>query len=199
MRAGFIASTLRMDEAAFMGGKNVFSGKGGSVVNRGQILTGPGGTVGLLGSTVANEGLISAPLGKVALGAGEAATLDLSGDGFLQVMLPTSALAADGQALVSNSGVIQADGGMVVLKAATVRQALRDAVNMPGEISARSVSGKNGAIVLEAGLGGTVRVAGALIADGDSVGGRIDVTGANGFLKAHHSAPPAPSAVAWYA
>ena len=178
-RAGFIASTLRMDEAAFMGGKNVFSGKGASVVNRGQILTGPGGTVGLLGSTVANEGLITAPLGKVALGSGEAATLDLSGDGFLQVMLPTSALAADGQALVSNSGVIQADGGTVMLKAATVRQALREAVNMPGEISARSVSGTNGAIVLDGGAGGAVRVTGSLIADGNTLGGRIDVTGAN--------------------
>jgi len=182
-RAGFIASTLSMDESSFMDGKNIFSGKGGSVVNRGQIITAPGGTVGLLGSTVANEGLISAPLGKVALGSGEAVTLDLSGDGFLQVMLPTSAVAADGQALVSNSGVIQADGGMVMLKAATVRQALREAVNMPGTISARSVSGQNGAIVLEAGLGGTVRVAGSLIANGDSVGGRIDLTGANVVLE----------------
>ncbi|MFZ3084433.1 filamentous hemagglutinin N-terminal domain-containing protein [Rhodoferax ferrireducens] len=182
-RAGFIASTLHMDENAFMGGKSLFSGKGGSVVNRGQILTGPGGTVGLLGGTVANEGLISAPLGKVALGAGEAATLDVSGDGFLQLMLPTSAVAADGQALVSNGGVIQADGGIVMLKASTVRQALREAVNMPGEISARSVSGKNGAIVLEAGTGGTVRVAGELIADGESMGGRIDVTGANVVLE----------------
>ena len=182
-RAGFIASTLRMDEAAFMGGKNVFSGKGASVVNQGQILTGPGGTVGLLGSTVANEGLISAPLGKVALGSGEAATLDLSGDGFLQLMLPASVVGADGQALVTNSGVIQADGGTVMLKAATVRQALREAVNMPGTISARSVSGQNGAIVLEAGLGGTVRVTGSLTADGESLGGRIDVTGANVVLE----------------
>ena len=182
-RAGFIASTLRMDEAAFMGGKNVFSGKGASVVNQGQIITGPGGTVGLLGSTVANEGLISAPLGKVALASGEAATLDLSGDGFLQVMLPASALAADGQALVSNSGVINADGGTVMLKAATVRQALREAVNMPGEISARSVSGKNGAIVLDGGAGGAVRVTGSLTANGDNLGGRIDVTGANITLE----------------
>lgn len=182
-RAGFIASTLRMDEAAFMGGKNVFSGKGGSVVNRGQILTGPGGAVGLLGSTVANEGLISAPLGKVALGSGEAATLDLSGDGFLQVMLPASALAADGQALVSNSGAIKADGGTVMLKAATIRQALREAVNMPGDISARSVSGKNGAIVLDAGAGGAVRVTGSLTANGDNLGGRIDVTGAKVTLE----------------
>ena len=178
-RAGFIASTLRMDEAAFMDGKNVFGGKGGAVVNRGQILAGPGGTVGLLGSTVANEGLISAPLGKVALGSGEAATLDLSGDGFLQVMLLTSAVAANSKALVSNSGVIHADGGTVMLKAATVRQALREAVNMPGEINARSVSGKNGSIVLDGGAGGAVRVTGSLIADGNTLGGRIDVTGAN--------------------
>jgi filamentous hemagglutinin family protein len=182
-RAGFVASTLRMDENAFMEGKNVFSGKGGSVVNRGQILTGPGGAVGLLGSTVANEGLISAPLGKVALGSGEAATLDLSGDGFLQLMLPSSALAAAGQALVSNSGAIQADGGLVMLKAATVRQALREAVNMSGDIRARSVSGQNGAIVLQGGAGGNVRVSGALAVDGGATGGRVDVTGANVALQ----------------
>jgi len=182
-RAGFIASTLRMDENAFMEGKNVFSGQGGSVVNRGQILVGPGGTVGLLGSTVANEGLISVPLGKVVLASGEAATLDLSGDGFLQLMLPSSALAGDGQALVSNSGVIQADGGLVVLTAATVRQALREAVNMSGNISARTVSGQNGAIVLEGGAGGNVRVAGSLATDGEATGGRIDVTGASVALE----------------
>ena len=183
VRTGFIASTLRMDENAFMGGQYLFNGKGGAVVNRGQIITGSGGSVGLLGSTVANEGLISAPLGRVALGSGEAATLDLSGDGFLQVMLPSSAVATDGQALVSNKGVIQADGGVVMLKAATVRQALRDAVNMPGDISARSVSGKTGAIVLGGGGGGSVRVTGTLAADGDTVGGRIDVTGDNVTLE----------------
>jgi len=182
-RAGFIASTLRMDENAFMEGKNVFSGQGGSVVNRGQIFIGPGGTVGLLGSTVANEGLISVPLGKVVLASGEAATLDLSGDGFLQLMLPSSAVAGDGQALVSNSGVIHADGGLVVLTAATVRQALREAVNMSGNISARSVSGQNGAIVLEGGAGGNVRVSGSLTTDGEATGGRIDVTGASVELE----------------
>ncbi|CAN5872471.1 hypothetical protein BH11PSE12_BH11PSE12_20340 [soil metagenome] len=182
-RAGFIASTLRMDENAFMNGKNLFSGKGGAILNQGQIVTGQGGVVGLLGSTVVNEGLISASLGKVALGSGEVATLDLSGDGFLQVMLPTSAVAADGRALVTNSGVIHADGGTVMLKAATVRQALREAVNIPGAISSRSVSGKNGAIVLEAGEGGTVRVSGSLTADGNAMGGRIDVTGATVVLE----------------
>lgn len=180
VRAGFIASTLRINENEFMKGRHLFEGRGGSVVNQGSILTGEGGMVGLLGGTVSNEGMISAPLGRVALASGATATLDLSGDGFLQVMLPADAVTAEGQALVSNSGVIQADGGLVTLKAATVRQALREAVHMPGEIRATGVSGKNGAIVLEGGAGGKVNVSGKLNADGaggEAQGGRIDVSG----------------------
>lgn len=177
-RAGFVASTLGMSEDDFMAGRNVFSGKGGTVVNRGQIVTGPGGTVALLGSSAGNEGVISAPLGKVALGAAEAATLDLSGDGFLQVLLPANARTADGQALVGNQGVIDAEGGMVMLKASTVRDALREAVNMPGTIRARSVSGHDGAIVLEGGEGGAVQVSGTLdVSAAQGAAGRIDVGG----------------------
>ncbi len=177
-RAGFVASTLGMSEDDFMAGRNVFSGKGGAVVNRGQIVTGPGGTVALLGSSVANDGVISAPLGKVALGAAQAATLDLSGDGFLQVLLPADAKTADGQALVGNQGVIDAEGGLVMLKASTVRDALREAVNMPGTIRARSVSGRDGAIVLEGGEGGAVRVSGTLdVSAAQGAAGRIDVGG----------------------
>jgi len=177
--AGFVASTLGMSEDDFMAGRNVFSGKGGAVVNQGRIVTGPGGTVALLGSSVANDGVISAPLGKVALGAAQAATLDLSGDGYLQVLLPADAKSADGQALVDNKGVIDADGGMVMLKASTVRNALREAVNMPGTIRARSVSGHDGAIVLEGGDGGAVQVSGTLdVSAAQGAAGRIDVGGA---------------------
>lgn len=179
-RTGFIASTLDLGEEAFMAGRLEFSGKGGAVMNRGTIMTGAEGAVALLGSFVSNEGTIRAPLGKVALASGSAATLDLSGDGFLQVMLPADAAGADGQALVSNSGVIEADGGSVVLKASTVRQALRDAVNMPGTIQARSLAGRDGAVVLEAGPGGAVRVGGTIdvsaTANGAN-GGAIAVTG----------------------
>jgi filamentous hemagglutinin family protein len=178
-RAGFVASTLGMSEDDFMAGRNVFSGKGGAVVNRGRIVTGPGGNVALLGSSAGNEGVISAPLGKVALGAAQAATLDLSGDGYLQVLLPADAKSAAGQALVSNQGVIEADGGVVMLKASTVSAALREAVNMPGTIRARTVSGHDGAIVLEGGDGGVVHVSGTLdtsAAQGEA--GRIDVGGA---------------------
>lgn len=179
-RGGFIASTLGLEEADFMAGRLLFAGQGGSVVNQGSIAAGTGGTIALIGSTVANEGLISAPLGKVMLGSGSRATLDLSGDGFLQVALPADAVGADGQPLVKQSGTIQAVGGTVLLTAASVRSAVREAVHMPGTISARSVAGHDGAIVLQA--QGRVSVSGRLDASADAgnggtKGGRIDIAG----------------------
>lgn len=180
VRGGLVASTLGMSEDDFMNGRNVFQGKGAAVVNSGSIVAGEGGYVALLGSTVRNDGLIAAPLGKVVLASGQAVTLDLAGDGYLQVLLPADAAGADGQPLVVNSGSITADGGSVVLKAATVQQALREAVHMPGEIRARSVSGRDGAVVLEGGVGGAVRVAGSIDAsatEGAASGGRIDIGG----------------------
>jgi len=183
-KGGFVASTLGLGEDDFMAGRLAFGGPGGAVVNEGQISTGASGLVALIGSTVNNSGTIMAPLGKVALGAAQAATLDWSGDGFLQVTLPSDATTADGQALVSNSGTIQADGGLVTLQAATVAQAVRNAVNMPGSISARSVSGQNGAIVLDGGPGGTTQVAGTLdVSAATGSGGRIDITGQSVSLQ----------------
>ncbi len=173
---GFVASTLGISDADFNAGKRAFSGGGASaaVSNAGSIAIGSGGYAALIGGSVSNSGTISVPLGKVGLGSGERATLDLSGDGFMQVALPTA--AASGNALVDNSGRIRAKGGSIELKAATVREAVRDAVNVSGKLSARSVSGRNGSIVLDGGSGGSVKVAGKLNASGKS-GGRIDVTG----------------------
>ena len=184
--ANFVASSLAISDADFMNGLYRFNGKGGAVVNQGRISAAQGAAVVLLGGSASNEGLIDAPIGKVALGAGQAATLDLKGDGFLQVLLPADATAADGQALVNNSGVIQADGGTVMLKASTVGDALRNAVNMPGTIRARSISGHDGAIVLEGGEGGAVNVSGTLDASataGAIDGGRIDVSGSTVALQ----------------
>ena len=184
--AGFIASTLGIVDADFMTGKLRFGGQGGAVLNQGTINVGSGGSVALLGGMASNEGVINAPLGKVGLGAGAAATLDLKGDGFLQVVLPSGATTADGQALVDNSGTIAAAGGTVMLKASTVAEAMRNAINMPGTIRASSVSGHDGEIVLEGGAGGAVTVAGTLDASataGAANGGRIDVSGATVALQ----------------
>ena len=175
--AGFVASTLGISDSDFMAGKRTFTGNGASasVSNAGTITIGRGGYAALLGGAVDNAGTITVPLGKVGLGSGEQATLDLSGDGFMQVAVPTN--AAGSQALVSNSGKISANGGSVQLSAAAARNMARQAINMSGTIEARSVGGRNGAIVL-GGSDGAVAVSGKLnVASRKSKGGNITVAG----------------------
>ena len=183
----FAASTLDIKDSDFMSGNYKFTGNGAAaaVTNAGRINVSDGGFAALLGGHVANDGIITARLGHVALGSGELVTLDLSGDGFLSVAVPTKNLgkltSADGKPLVSNSGKIIADGGVVELKAATAAGILRDAVNVPGSIRANSVGVRNGRIVLGGGAGGRVRVSGSLKTRGsdNSNGGTVSITGAN--------------------
>ncbi|MGA2293162.1 filamentous hemagglutinin N-terminal domain-containing protein [Bradyrhizobium sp.] len=179
---GFIASTLDIGNADFNSGNLSFVGKGASasISNAGTISSAPHGFVGLIGGTVSNSGTISVPLGRVGLGSGEQATLDPTGDGFLQVAVPTGAVAADGRALIDVSGRVKAAGGSIEIEAATAQQAVREAVNISGALSARSVSGRSGSIVLDGGAGGNVVVSGKLSATGRRhAGGMIMVTGSN--------------------
>jgi filamentous hemagglutinin family protein len=183
---GFVASTLDMSDEDFLKGQYRFSGNGSSaqVSNEGVITIGRGGYAALIGGTVRNDGLIAVPLGKVGLGSGEQATLDLSGDGFLQVALPTAEGAEGGGALIENSGQISAEGGTVVMKAATARNAARHAVNLSGSVEADSISGSDGEIVIGGGEGGKVTVSGKVSAKSASgKGGRITVTGQQVALK----------------
>ena len=100
---------------------------------------------------MSNSGTIRVPLGKVGLGSGESVTLDVNGDGFMQVAVPTASKAANGKGLVDVSGRISADGGSIELQAATVKQAIHNAVNVSGTLSARSLSGHSGSIILAGG------------------------------------------------
>ncbi|MBI1204796.1 MAG: filamentous hemagglutinin N-terminal domain-containing protein [Rhodopseudomonas sp.] len=183
----FAASTLDIKDSDFLSGNYKFSGNGASagVINNGQISVSDGGFAALLGGQVSNNGVIAARLGKVGLGAGEMATLDLAGDGFLSVAVPSTEagkLVDAKGALVSNRGKIVADGGTVYLSAATAANILRNAVNIPGAIRTNTVGSHNGRIVINGGTGGTVKVTGRLAAKGrqsGETGGGIDITGAN--------------------
>lgn len=177
----FVASTLSMvDTHDFMNGSDSFAfeangGISGSILSAGTITA---RDVLLLAGRVENSGTITVPLGRVALGSASHATLDLSGDGFLQVLAPATVDGED--ALVTNSGTISADGGLVQLKASTVYEAMREAVNMPGTVRARSVSGQDGAIVFGGGDGGAIAVSGTVDAGPDedqSGGGSIQIVG----------------------
>lgn len=184
----FVASTLDITTDDFMAGRLRFEGQGASaaVSNEGAIRIGPGGYAALIGGRVSNAGLIEVPLGRVGLGAGERVTLDLSGDGFLQVALPSG--GAGEAALIENAGRIMAEGGLVEMRAATARTAARHAINLSGVVEATSVSGRSGHVVLGGGAGGRVTVSGTVRTSALAVtaspqpqprptGGTITVTG----------------------
>ncbi|HEY8571481.1 MBG domain-containing protein [Phenylobacterium sp.] len=170
---GLVASTLNITDADVMAGRYVFSGAGGTVLNQGAITAADGGFVALLGGEVSNNGVIQARLGSVALAAGAAMTLDFKGDGLLNVSIDRGAAAA----LVQNGGLIQADGGSVLLTAKGAGGLVRTAVNNTGVIEARTLESRGGRIVL---LGD--------MATGDTnVGGVLDASapdgGDGGFIE----------------
>jgi filamentous hemagglutinin family protein len=169
-----VASSLNLSDADFMAGRYAFGGEGrGAVVNEGAIHA-DGGFVALLGAEVRNDGAISARLGTVALAAGRAITLDVAGDGLLNVAIEQGAL----NALVQNGGLIAADGGQVLLSAQAAGQLLGSMVNNTGVIQARTVENRNGVIKLLGDMqSGTVKASGTL--DASAPGG-----GDGGFIEA---------------
>ncbi|MBB5608881.1 large exoprotein involved in heme utilization and adhesion [Janthinobacterium sp. S3M3] len=176
--AGLVASTLDISNSDFMSGKYQFSGNGtGKVLNQGSI-SAPGGYVALLGANVSNQGTIQARLGSVALAAGRAITLDVAGDGLLNVAINEGAVGA----LVNNGGLIKADGGNVLLSAQAAGDLLKTVVNNTGIIEAHSIDTRGGTIKLLGDMqSGTVNAAGTLDASAPTGGngGFIDTSAAH--------------------
>jgi filamentous hemagglutinin family protein len=173
---GLVASTLNISDSQFMAGDYTFAGNGtGTVLNQGTI-NANGGYVALLGAHVSNEGVIMANLGTVALAAGNAMTLDMAGDGLLNVTVSEGAV----DALVENGGLIRADGGQVLMTGRGAGSLLKTVVNNTGVIEAQSFENRNGIIRLLGGDNGTVLVGGTLDASGLSAGqsgGTVHVLG----------------------
>ena len=167
----FTASTLNIKDEDFINEKYNFEGNGSSkgVKNAGKITIGGGGHAALLGGYVSNTGVVTAKLGKIALGSGEKITLDFVGDGLMTVSVPSHQLGIitdiNGntlKSLVTNSGALKANGGVIKLSAATARNLTRSAVNIgsTGSIIAQSIQSKPGRVVIGSPSRGTVRVAG---------------------------------------
>ena len=159
---GFVGSTLDTTDSDFMAGQLRFEGLGSSapVQNAGRVTIGRGGFAALLGGRVTNSGIVTVPMGRVGFAAGELVTLDVSGDQFLQVAVPSQGDTDEMRALIENSGTVSANGGQIEMRAATARDAARNAINLTGVAEARSVTVRGGQIILGGGAGGTVRVSG---------------------------------------
>src|ERR1700736_291157 len=156
---GLVASTLDLADDNSSDTRR-FRGDGkGSVVNEGTITAAEGGYVALMGHQVSNQGLISAQLGTVALGAGRAQTLTFSGNRLLHLQVDASTL----DDLVENRQLIQANGGQVVMTAGAHNSVLASVVNNTGIVQAETVENHNGTItLLGSGAGSTVNVGGRL-------------------------------------
>jgi filamentous hemagglutinin family protein len=181
-----IASTANLSNENFMQGKLIFDqpGKpGAGIVNSGSITAAEGGLVALVAPHVRNDGLIQARLGKVTLGAADTFTIDLYGDGLINLALTDASLAqlkdAQGQpvkSLITQAGTIDVGGGKAVLVTAEAAKSMLDSlINMSGTILADSAVQEGGRILLLA-KGGDVDVSGNLSAKGIT-GGQIDVLG----------------------
>jgi trimeric autotransporter adhesin len=159
---GLLATSSDIDNASFMAGGSDFTHPGNPnavISNAGRITIADGGIAALVGPNVTNDGLIEARLGRVALGSGDTFTLDLYGDGLINL----KASPAITRQIVSNNGILAADGGQVLMTAAAAGSVVNSLINMDGIVQANSVGGQNGIITLYA--EGSNAVAGNVAAD----------------------------------
>ena len=155
-----LASTMNITNADFMAGKYAFVGTptDGKIINRASLIAKNEGTVALLGKDVVNEGVIVAKKGAAVLAAGEAVSLDFNGDGKVSVV-PTKAAM---EQAVTNKGLVEADGGLVFMSAATGDALMRSAVNQEGIVRAASLDGAAGSVRMTA---NDVRLAAGSVTD----------------------------------
>ncbi|MCO6418712.1 filamentous hemagglutinin N-terminal domain-containing protein, partial [Siccirubricoccus sp. KC 17139] len=177
-----IASAANITNQNFMNGRMVFDGApnpGARVENHGEVTVADRGLAALVGPRVANTGTIRARLGRVALQGAETYSLDLAGDGLLSIDVTQAVRSApDGSAaLVTNSGVIDASGGSVLISASAASGLVEDLVRNTGRISAATDGGRTGMVALRA-EGGNVRVEGNVAATGGAGqrGGSVSAT-----------------------
>lgn len=189
---GLVASSLNLSDASFFQGKYDFTGTDttAGVTNQGTLTASNGGYIALLGPQAVNEGIIVANQGSAAIAAGQAATLDFTGDGLINLKISQAAINAQ----AANHNLIQADGGLVVMTARAAGEVTGTVVNNTGIIKATGLAEKDGKIILDGGNSGLVKVSGTLDATGQTggtvkvlgdnitlaTGARIDVSGDNG-------------------
>ncbi len=186
-----VVSAAGITNQNFMAGKMAFdqaANPNARIVNNGNITVKQAGLAALVAPSVANSGVINAKLGHVILAGAAAHTLDMYGDGLVSIdvtkQVTTVPAGADGKAvtaLVTNTGTIRADGGVVQLTASAADGVVQTLVRGGGHIQANTVGNQTGRIEV-AGTGGSVVVEGRLAADGrapGTIGGQVMVAGSN--------------------
>ena len=192
--AGLMVSAAGISNQNFMAGRMVFdqpAQPNARVENQGTITIKQAGLAALVAPQVANSGVITANLGHVVLAGAKTATLDLYGDGLLSINVTNQVTQtpSGATALVTNTGVITANGGTVQLTARAADGVIQNLVRAGGKISTATVGAQTGSVVLN-GVGGSIVVQGQLSAPGTApgtMGGAVEVL-SNGNVTLAHTA-----------
>ena len=161
--AGLMVSASATDTKAFMGGAKLAFDQPGDpnarITNSGNITIKGEGLASLVAPSVVNAGAINAKLGHVVLAGAKMATLDLYGDKLMNVDVTGAVTQAPdgGEALVTNTGVVRADGGTVRLTAKAVDGVVNNLVSAGGTIQARTIGAHQGRITID-GMGGSITI-----------------------------------------
>lgn len=172
-----IATTSNVTNQNFMAGRMQFDGRGNPgarVENHGTITVAQRGLAALVAPGVSNSGTIRARLGTAILAGAETFNLDLAGDGLVSIDVTEAVRRAPGGgvAVVTNSGLVEAHGGQVVLTANAASGLVEDVVLNTGQLWADAVGARTGQVTLS-GTGGNVNVAAGRVT---ARGGAVSVT-----------------------
>jgi hypothetical protein len=181
----FVLSS-KITDADFLAGRMNFTEGQGVVTNRGTLSAREAGFIALLAPEVRNEGIIRAQRGTVVLAAGEAITLRNSASG-LTVVVDKGAL----QALVDNRHLVSAEDGTVFMTARAASALQQAVVTNSGRIEAKGALRVGGRIRLSADVVNNIGTVDASAAPGSagqdksperSKGGNIQIA-ASAFLR----------------
>jgi len=147
-----ILSTRDINNADFLSGNHMFQKITEDqaemlLLNEGNIKIHDGGFGVLIAGAVENKGIITAPIGKIVLASGDCVRLDISGGGLISIAIDegvaSSILDYDDNPItdqIKNSGVVEAAGGVVILKAESIGEIFEQAINLQGIARASTIN-----------------------------------------------------------
>ncbi|MGB3242850.1 MAG: filamentous hemagglutinin N-terminal domain-containing protein, partial [Candidatus Omnitrophota bacterium] len=156
--ASLVLSTRDITNSDFVDGNHLFKKLSKEEVdmlllNEGTIKIQEGGFGVLIAGAVENKGKIIAPAGKIVLAGGDAIKLDISNKGLISVAILEEAASTildhEGRPVteqIKNTGSLEANGGAVILKAESVTDVFRKAINLDGYVTANRIEEKDGVI-----------------------------------------------------
>jgi filamentous hemagglutinin family protein len=153
--AGLIATSADIGNEAFMAGGALRFGTpgraGAKVTNHGTITVRDAGIAAFVAPQVANDGIITAHMGRIAFGGAQAFTLDLHGDNLIRFQVGDAVTKLDDKgALVGIDGVVDARGGSVLITASAARDLVNQSVRIGTPQAASLQTGPDGKVSLVA-------------------------------------------------